>query len=260
MKYFDVLLELSKVFILGWFVFAVLMPIILADSWVETQNIWDRWQTLNTGVLAFGAGMFVYWATKYNEKKELERKFFAVIPFIADVASELSTYLKMSATFINESIDNGELHQVVGGSFHAPPWPGSERLREVVELSSPHISDFVSKLIIELQIHKARMDELAKNNRAEISLNLLYYGVGVAVLHARVGRLFELSRNDLDSYDSQENYMLSTGDLKNSISVLNLNVDVAAEKSNISYDALDMILNNATKRANAPRFLGLLER
>ena len=50
--------------------------------WSHVQDIWDRWQSLNVGVLAFISSIIAFNISRFNANKQREREFTAAKAFL----------------------------------------------------------------------------------------------------------------------------------------------------------------------------------
>lgn len=66
-------------------------------SWTHVQAVWDGWQTLNAGALAFLASLIAFNIAKFNENVQREREFVAAKSFLPSTLSTLMEYCSQSA-------------------------------------------------------------------------------------------------------------------------------------------------------------------
>ena len=61
-------------------------------NWEYVQNVWDRWQGLNVGVLALVSSIIFFKASFYKVEQERKQNFIAARAFLPEVFSELIYY------------------------------------------------------------------------------------------------------------------------------------------------------------------------
>ncbi len=74
-----VLVPLFLTYLFAMFIY----PLCSEDSWKDIQAVWDRWQALNVGVLAFAASVTAFYISHYKLEKQQERDFIATRAFFA---------------------------------------------------------------------------------------------------------------------------------------------------------------------------------
>lgn len=202
-----------------YFLCMVVAPWIIGDwRWSHVQDVWDRWQALNVGILAFGASFIVFEVTRYNETRQRKREFLAARAFLPEALSELTAYLKNSAA-VHMAAWNKE-----------PPIPllsvpsqykdvFANCIRHADADTGEQLSALLSEILMWLQVHAARQerfiaesahtDMMRKNNTLD---GLLLVGE----LQARVNKLFDFARGlgELDSRPlAWEDYQTSYSNL-----------------------------------------------
>ncbi|WP_204509404.1 hypothetical protein, partial [Aeromonas caviae] len=94
--------RLVSIFIAVWLIAMIAYPVFSSNfNWVETQRVWDRWQTLNSGMIALLAAMLAIYATQYIENKKRERSLIAEKSLLPLALSELSEYCIALAEYLN---------------------------------------------------------------------------------------------------------------------------------------------------------------
>lgn len=68
----------------------------LGWSWGLVEDVWDRWQGLNVGMLAFISSVTAFNIGRYNAEKQREREFMASKAFLPDALSGLTSYLQLA--------------------------------------------------------------------------------------------------------------------------------------------------------------------
>ena len=80
-----VALYVSSMFIYPWFA--------LEWRWSSVEDVWDRWQSLNVGMLALISSITAFNIGRYNAEKQRKREFMASKAFLPDALSNLASYL-----------------------------------------------------------------------------------------------------------------------------------------------------------------------
>jgi hypothetical protein len=184
-------------------------------NWGQVQNVWDRWQSLNVGVLAFIASITAFNISRFKAKKQRERDFLATKAFLPSALSELVGYFKASAAIFIKGWDvrRGQRLEVTTPRL---PEGYKEVFQECIRYAEPDVGDYLSKILVRLQIHNSRLEGFvtAINDVSDISPNrhnLISYLYRLGELQALVGKLFPFARNEED-FDSNP---LSWEDFRN---------------------------------------------
>ncbi|MEW8626991.1 MAG: hypothetical protein AB2551_14655 [Candidatus Thiodiazotropha sp.] len=78
-----------------YFISMFIIPLVdNALNWGGIQNVWDRWQSLNVGMLAFISSITAFNISRFNANKQRERDFLAAKAFLPDALSELIDYFE----------------------------------------------------------------------------------------------------------------------------------------------------------------------
>lgn len=187
-----------------YFLCMLVAPWIVADwRWSHVQNVWDRWQGLNVGILAFAASVIAFEVTKYNESRQRKREFLAARAFLPEALSELTTYLKESATVHMRAWNNAQ-------QIAFPSAPSQYRdvfancIRHADFDTGEQLSVLLSEILMWLQVHAARQERFIAepaHTTAMRKINTLDGLRLVGELQSRVNKLFDFARGvgELDS-------------------------------------------------------------
>jgi hypothetical protein len=174
-------------------------------DWQLVQGVWDRWQSLNVGMLAFISSITAFNIGRYNAEKQREREFRASKAFLPSALSELTEYLKESAEIYVSGWEaaRGDALKVTAP---IPPAGYKEVFRDCIRHAEPDVGEYLSQLLKWLQIHAARLsgylDQQADDTWSNPDKhNVIVYLYRVGELQAMVNRLFPFSRGleDLNS-------------------------------------------------------------
>jgi hypothetical protein len=173
-------------------------------DWRYVQNIWDRWQSLNVGVLAFISSLIALNISRYNDNKQRERNFVAAKAFLPEALSELTGYFKLSASLLKEAWTRTKEGGVRDGTPLQTAMPAlPERYKEIfsrcIEQAEPDVGEYLAKIVMRLQVHHSRLQELANSFDGEgdtifVSGNIRSYLYKLAELQALTSRVFPFAR------------------------------------------------------------------
>ncbi len=183
-------------------------PWLLGDwDWIYVQNVWDRWQSLNVGMLAFISSLVAFNIAKFNAEKQREREFAASKAFLPAALSELITYFKESAVVFQLGWD---AEPGIRPAFVVPTLPQGYKdvFTKCIQYAEPEVGDFLSRILMRMQIHDARLrsyigEENGKHHFTPQRHNLITYFYRLAELQALVGKLFDFARG-LEPFDASD--------------------------------------------------------
>jgi len=170
-------------------------------SWDYVQLVWDRWQTLNAGALAFLASLVAFNIARYNETQQRTRDFVAAQAFLPAALSSLVEYFKSSA-----AIYSSLWHAPTGASPIAvelpkPPADYQEVFSACIRHADPAVGNYLSRILTRLQVHDARLrDAISQmkgdSERVADKHNLIVYAMKLGELQVLVSNLFEFARSE----------------------------------------------------------------
>lgn len=177
-------------------------PFIAAwGSWNYIQNVWDRWQSLNVGVLAFGASIIAFNISRYKEARQRDREFQAAIAFLPEALSELTLYFRVSAKVYESKWKEGSIGKL---SENLPLQPEGYRsvFGNCIRHARPEVGEYLSRILTNLQIHHSRVNAATEENdqgyNKEYILSCL---CRLGELQALVNPLFDFARG-IKEFDS----------------------------------------------------------
>lgn len=218
-------------------------------SWASVQEVWDRWQGLNVGMLAFLSSLVAFNISSYNAFKQREREFQAAKAFLPSALSGLCGYFDESARFLNQAWDAAEGNNRPRLTPPALPDDYKQVFSECIKHATPDVGDFLSKILVWLQVHDTRMKEFSRQfaDRGYVNPNrhnLITYFYRLAQLRALVNKIFDFARG-MEEFDRNP---LKWEDFRNALR----NMDVWYE--NIVIDeqmALEPFIRRAIERGDA---------
>lgn len=191
-------------------------------SWTHVQAVWDRWQTLNAGALAFLASLVAFNISRYNENLQRERDFVSAKAFLPSALSSLMEYCSRC------SMIYGTLWSANG---HAPtpierphlPSDYREVFSNCIRHADPEVGSYLSNILVRLQVHDARLRDVIAQSQASTTQavdrhTLLAYLYRLGELYALIGKLFGFARGE-EAFAAKP---LAWEDFRNAYGVLDL--------------------------------------
>lgn len=173
-------------------------------DWAHVQNVWDRWQTLNAGILAFIASVIALNISKYRVNKQRERQFISARAFLPHALSELITYYKQSAKLFLEvwpCLEKRDERPPFPLASVVPELPESykETFSRCIEQAEPDVGDYLAMILVQLQVHHARMKDLyasltQPSHLVVVRANVMSYMYRLAQLQVLVEKIFPFAR------------------------------------------------------------------
>lgn len=176
-------------------------------DWEHVQKVWDRWQTLNAGILAFIASVIALNISKYHENKQRERRFIAARAFLPHALSELFAYYKQSAKLFVEAWKKINSKALTPFTLETalPELPQSykETFSRCIEQAQPEVGDYMAAILVALQLHNSRMESLYEELTQPSSMvvstnNVKSYLYSLAKVHVLSARLFPFARGEME--------------------------------------------------------------
>lgn len=175
-------------------------------SWGYVQDVWDRWQALNVGVLAFLSSLIAFSISRSRAEKQRERDFLAAKAFLPAALSELCAYFKDSAKFYELA---WEAKTDTTENLPIPELPVGYKsiFQECIRHAEPLVGDYLSKILVWLQVHDSRMKSHVQQVQDKRYLtpnrgSLIPHLYRLAELQAMVNKLFPFARN-MKQFESQ---------------------------------------------------------
>jgi hypothetical protein len=201
------------------------------SNWQYVQDVWDRWQTLNTGMLAFIASVIALNISTYHENKQRQRRFVAAKAFLPNALSELTVYFKGAAPFLLEAWEylEGTPDSPLKPLITAlPDAPGDykEIFRNCISEAEDDVAALMASILTKLQILNARIREVDSSIKPDgklivMSGNIKVYLYNLAELQALINSLFGFARSMEDFSGAK----LVWDDFKNAYANLEISID-----------------------------------
>jgi hypothetical protein len=218
--------------------------IVSKGDWSHIQAVWERWQSLNVGILALLSSLVALNISTYLFREQRKREFRAAKAYLPMALSQLCRYTQQSADFYKIVWDclNNKLELSA-----LPPEEANDYkpvFSECIKNAPPDVGEWMSEILRQIQVHHARMtllnDDLASCNYSELDkVSLISYLKSLIELRALINRLFPFARSQANFDGSHINY----GDLdsaSNAVNIIaeNFTVRLSATGNNFSLDQL----------------------
>lgn len=136
-----------------------------SGSWERIQAVWDRWQTLNAAMIALAASLIALYATKFNERESMRRKFLASIVLLPHALSELTDYLTKSAELYTQAgycieARAGDQPQLLTKELPTISDTYTVTFSQCIEYGDSQLAQFLGTVLTDLQVQQARMKNL----------------------------------------------------------------------------------------------------
>lgn len=188
------------------------------------QAVWDRWQTLNAGALAFLASLVAFNVTRYNDNLQRERNFVSAKAFLPSTLSSLMEYFSRCAG-IYASLWETDGQASTPINHPNLPQDYKEVFSKCIQYADPDVGTYLSEILVQLQIHEARLRDVVVQSGAAPAhvvdqYTLLAYVYRLGELYALVGKLFAFARGE----EKFEVKPLVWEDFRNAYGVLDLHI------------------------------------
>ena len=206
-------------------------------NWGYVQDVWDRWQSLNVGLLAFISSVVAFNIARYNNDRQRARDFLAARASLPATLSNLTNYFNLSANLLASA---WEQNRAAGPTLAVPALPHGfySVFADCIRHAEPEVGEYLAKIIARVQIHDSRMrscvDALSSpDDVSPVRHNLVTYIFRLGELQAMVDKLFDFARN-MDKFDQTP---LEWSDFQKSFSMLNINPQDIAIDNKYSLEA-----------------------
>lgn len=157
-------MEVVKVVGLLWILIHVFSMIILplfssGFDWTYVQNVWDRWQSLNSAIIALASGLIAFQIADNREKSQREKKFIAARASLPHVYSEIIKYCQSSGRWITEAFagsdqqDRFQIVQISKPNTDIPKLPHNleEVFNNCIRYADDEFSNFLINLLLKIR-------------------------------------------------------------------------------------------------------------
>lgn len=199
-------------------------------DWKEIQNVLDRWQTFNTGMIALLASIIAILAAKYQYNHDRKNNFRAIKSKLPFALSELAAYTVPAADIYatQYSINNKDdcRNFLDNNEFPAYPSHASEIVFECIKFAPTETGDELAKLLEELQIINSRLQSLKKDKKLlHIKQNDISNIKYIARFRHRVNNLFDFARSTKEFEKSNPSNDELRETIENSLNIRNIELN-----------------------------------
>lgn len=201
------------------YIFGMLIHPLYVGGWPRLHNVWDEWQALNVGILAFAATVILFMVTRYQADQQTRRELIANRAFMPEVLTELLQYCDGSAevlkhlhqTFKVRRTNETEFVCLKKTALEMPVQPlmYRENFSRCISLAGPQLSEYLSYILSCMQIHNSRLSGMLesysdKSNTIWVSRDVLHSILRVCELHQLVSNLFDYARGDEETFSTKD--------------------------------------------------------
>lgn len=222
--------ELERLLSNAWFQWAVVGLVALyfasmfvipavrhLGDWVALQRVWDRWQSLNVGVLAFVASYLALQIARVNIADRNRREFIAARAFLPKALSDLSTHCRELAHSLLEMRQESSSISLMlaqgnrSRSIPIVPPDVYQTLGQCIRYAPTDVARFLADILSSLQVVHARADALMPRSsdvavRPHISSRMAVDCVAdAAVLRVQIDLVFPFARFESESIPRELN-------------------------------------------------------
>lgn len=180
---------------------------IWRGSWTDIQEVWDRWQALNVGVLAFLASIIALRTVRLQERARARREFDAARAFLSQALSDLAEYCHECAILLIDARARsaGRVTDVIDRDWLIPVFPEDtyRTFDRIIQTAQATEAGYVATMISELQVHRSRIRGLVQRGSRGTELNRLTahsatsYLAALVMIRAKIDVLLPFSRSEV---------------------------------------------------------------
>lgn len=191
-------------------------------GWKHVQLVWDHWQGINVGMLAFLSSVIAFNISRYNAEQQRARDFLAAKAFLPEAFSDLSEYFKASASVLVRAWNTQRNEDI---NIDPPNLPSDYReiFEKCIRHATPEVGQYLVDILVWMQVHNARLREFFRRDDGIIRINLdrsnlITYLYRLGELQALINKNFDFARN-LQPFDSKT---LEWEDFRNAFGLLHI--------------------------------------
>ncbi|MCU0925148.1 MAG: hypothetical protein MUF44_03625 [Hydrogenophaga sp.] len=207
-------LTLLKIVGLTYVGFMFVAPVIQGrGDWDYIQAVWDRWQSLNVGILAFAASIIALSISRISQRHQLQREFISARALLPHALSELAGFCDECAAYfieVHDAFTGWDSWLDLKTPLKQPPEIPTDIFpifTQCIRTGETHVAETLAQLLSSLQVHRSRMHDLhlmptrsslRTANAAGLALDYL---VALALIRANIDKAFDFARGEgsLDS-------------------------------------------------------------
>lgn len=174
---------------------------------------WERFLPLHIGWLALLGGTTSLRIVELREERARERKRIAALAFLPEAFSELCGYCERSVELLGEALERayGAQNNRTPLTNRPPELPPLYRtvFKDLVEWSVPDVAEYLSQILVKLQVHQSRMASLAHRFRPNVRVMVVLppeihaYLMAIGTIRGLINKNFEFARGE-GEFDSSQ--------------------------------------------------------
>jgi hypothetical protein len=199
--------------IFSYLICMIVFPFVMGGwNWEYVQKVWDRWQTINAGFLALISSVIAFNISRFTENQKRQRQFVAARAFLPHALSELTAYCKSSSIVLREALSRTTASGVgreapLLAVVPALPIDYKDTFRQCIGFAEPNVAYDMANILVKLQIHDSRMNQLkdlfpSNGHTVLLQRNVMSYLFSLGKLQAKINKIFNFSRGEEDFDES----------------------------------------------------------
>jgi len=175
-------------------------------GWKNVHAVWQDWQSLNVGILAFTASVIAFNISRYHSIQQRRRELVAARSFLPESLSELTQYFKKCGAILSSAYRVAKRKDRAhdGASDAESPTPPNnhkEIFSRCISLADADLAEHLSYILTCLQIHHSRIAGLVEdqkpNSRTIVTAHqIVTYIFRLGELQALVNNTFAYARGE----------------------------------------------------------------
>lgn len=164
------------------------------------QQVWDRWQAWNTGVIALLSALTALAVTRLRDDRERERAFVAAKALLPDHLSSLLAYVRSSQFFLTGAYQSARGEEIELPELPARPVGYEQWVSDAIRWGDPDFVAYMAHVVSHLQVYRSRIQELpflhGDPEERLFAPNVRDYIIQGAVIYTQLGNLLGFSRDN----------------------------------------------------------------
>lgn len=207
------------------YVFCMFVYPFRKGEWKYVHDVWNDWQSLNVGILAFAASVIAFYISRYHEAGKREREFVAAKAFLPQALSELTGYCKSCSVVLREAyrcLDSDEPRpEPISASLPHLSQILNDTFSRCIASADRDVGAYLANILMKLQINHSRLKELQEafgrsSEQFWHPSTVMSYIYSLGELQALVNKLFAFARS-MEPFDGArpnwEDFRVAYGNL-----------------------------------------------
>lgn len=201
-------------------------------DWNHVHSVWNTWQSLNVGMLAFLSSVIALNISRFNSNKQRERNFVAARAFLPEALSDLTLYFKSSGNLFKEAwyrAKQNSTNSPLKSQIPDLPKGYREIFSKCIAFAEPEVGNHLAFILMRLQVHHSRMQGLSEDfcensNAIIIPQNIISYFYCLGELQVLINKTFEFARG-LEVFNSNKLTFIEFKTAYNDLGIISENYD-----------------------------------